>query len=243
MGELARQVTDPRPCPYLHDRPARTELRLHSAMDPAAYRGLLRSGFRRFGMVVFRPACEGCAECVPLRVPVERFRPSRSQRRVIRRNRDVRVEVGPPLVDGERLDLHRAFHRERSARVGWEPQEITEEEYSRTFLDNIVETLELSYRIEGRLAAVAYVDVGPEWLNSIYCFHHPDHRARSLGTFDVLMEIALARRLGIPHLYLGYHIAACRSMAYKAAFRPAEVLVQGAWREQGGWESAAAGGS
>jgi arginine-tRNA-protein transferase len=139
---------------------------------------------------------------------------------VIRKNLDVEVEVGPPRVDGERLDLHRGFHRERSARVGWEPQEITEEEYARTFLDNIVETLELSYRIEGRLAAVAYVDVGPEWLNSIYCFHHPDHHARSLGTFDVLMEIALARRLNISHLYLGYHIAACRSMAYKAAFRP-----------------------
>src|SRR5262245_8109973 len=88
-GELARQVTDPRSCPYLHDRPARTELRLHGAIDAPAYGGLLRSGFRRFGMVVFRPACEGCAECVPIRVPVDRFQPSRSQRRVIRRNLDV----------------------------------------------------------------------------------------------------------------------------------------------------------
>ncbi len=231
IREIARHLTEPEPCPYLHDRPSRMELRVVAAMDPSAHLHLLRSGFRRFGMVVFRPVCEGCAACVPLRVDVRRFRPSPSQRRVARRNRDVRVEIGPPQVDPERIELHRAFHRERSVRVGWAPQEITEEEYSRTFLDNTVRTLELCYRVGGLLAAVAYVDVGPEALNSIYCFHHPELHRRSLGTFDVLMEISLARRLGIPHLYLGYHIAACRSMAYKAAFRPAEVRVGGAWRD------------
>jgi arginine-tRNA-protein transferase len=85
--------------------------------------------------------------------------------------------------------------------------------------------------VAGRLAAIAYVDLSPQAVNSIYCFHHPDFRQRSLGTFDVLVEIELARRSGRPHLYLGYHVADCRSMIYKARFRPAEVLVEGRWRD------------
>jgi leucyl-tRNA---protein transferase len=231
MQELVRLITDPEPCPYLHDRPSRTDLRLVGGIEAAEYGRHLREGFRRFGMMLFRPACEGCRACVPIRVPVGRFRPTKSQRRVMRRNRDVQVEIGQPAVDAERLEVYHAFHEERSARVGWKRQQISAEEYHRTFLQNIVATVELRYRVAGRLAAVAYIDLSPEAVNSIYCFHHPDFRRRSLGTFDVLVEIELARRSGRPHLYLGFHVADCRSMAYKASFRPAEVLVEGSWRE------------
>src|SRR5262245_56170456 len=231
MQELARRITDPASCTYLRGRSSATALRLLGSIEPAEYRDHLREGFRRFGMILFRPACEGCQACVPIRVPVDRFRPTKGQRRVMRRNRDVQVEIGQPAVDAERLEVYHAFHEKRSARVGWKRQEIDAEEYNRTFLQNIVATVELRYRVAGRLAAVAYIDLSPEAVNSIYCFHHPDFRRRSLGTFDVLMQIELARRSGRAHLYLGYHVADCRSMAYKASFRPAEVLVEGAWRD------------
>src|SRR5262245_16737779 len=142
MQELARLITDPEPCPYLHDRPSRTDLRLVGGIGAEEYGRHLREGYRRFGMMLFRPACESCRACVPIRVPVERFRPTKSQRRVLRRNRDVRVEIGQPAVDAERLDLYAAFHDERSARVGWKRQEISEEEYHRTFVQNVVATIE-----------------------------------------------------------------------------------------------------
>ncbi len=229
--ELARVVTEPRPCPYLKDREARTELRLLAGIGIDEYAGAIRAGFRRFGTVVFRPACETCRACTPIRVVVRRFRPSKSQRRVLRRNRDVRIDVGPPGSDDERIDLHRAFHRERSEHVGWKLEEIGENEYRRTFVENCYPTLELSYRIGGRLAAVAYIDQGPDALNSIYCFHHPDHRRRSLGTFDILVQVDLAARLGLEYLYLGYYVAGCRSMEYKASFRPCEVLIENRWVE------------
>jgi arginyl-tRNA--protein-N-Asp/Glu arginylyltransferase len=231
IAEILRFLKEPEPCSYLPGREAVTEIRLVAGIDPGDYGALLERGYRRFGMILFRPACAACRACVPIRLPVDRFRPTRSQRRVIRRNRDVEVEAGSPQIDEERLALHRAFHAERTARVGWLPQEISEEDYGRIFVDNIVPTVELRYRVGGRLAAVAYIDVTPWAVNSIYCFHHPDFRARSLGTFDVLTEIGLARRLGRHHLYLGFLVAGCRSMEYKARFRPAEVLEDGAWRE------------
>ncbi len=231
VEEIARIVKEPEPCPYLKDRMARMELRVMCHVDPAAWSALLAAGHRRFGMVVFRPVCEGCSACIPIRVPVARFRPSKSQRRVIRRNGDAVVEVGRPSVDEEKIELHRAFHADRTARVGWQPQAVDEERYSQVFLENTVATLELRYRILGRLAAVAYVDVGDDAVNSIYCFRHPDFRGRSLGTFDVLSQIRLADRLGKAYLYLGYYVAGCRSLRYKAAFRPGEALIDGVWRE------------
>jgi arginyl-tRNA--protein-N-Asp/Glu arginylyltransferase len=230
MLEIARAITDPETCSYLRDRPSRNELRLVAAMAPDEYGQALEEGFRRFGMVLFRSSCPGCSGCVPIRVVVDRFRPSKSQRRVARRNQDVQVEAGLPCLDEERLALYNAFHAERSARVGWESRTLGAEEYRRTFLENIAPTLELSYRVEGRLVAVAYADHAPESLNSIHCFHHPDFKRRSLGTFDVLTEIELARRAGLRRLYLGYLVAGCRSMAYKGGFRPAEVRIDGRWQ-------------
>lgn len=232
MEEVARVVTEPEICPYLRDRRSRSELRLLGGIGGEEYAARLGEGFRRFGAVLFRPACEACSACIPLRVAVERFRPSRSQRRVLRRNRATRVEAGPPAVDGERLEVYAAFLKERSERVGWEPREADEDAYRRSFVENIVPTIELRYRVEGRLAAVSYADLSPGALNSIYCYHHPDFHRLSPGTFDVLTQIAMAARLGLRHLYLGYSIAGCRSMEYKARFRPAEVLVGGEWKEQ-----------
>ncbi len=231
IHEIFRTVKEPEVCPYLRDRLSRTELRLVASIEDHKYAEILAEGYRRFGMVFFRPACEGCSACIPIRIPVDRFRPTKSQRRVLRKNQGVTVEVGEPLVDEERLELHRAFHRERSERVGWDSHKITPDDYAAIFLQNVVPTMELRYRIGGRLVAVAYVDLSPESLNSIYCFHHPQFSRHSLGTFDVLVEIGLARRLARRYLYLGYYIEQCRSMAYKAAFHPSEIRIDDAWRE------------
>src|SRR5262249_30421846 len=126
--ELLQVVQDREVCPYLKDRAARTEVRFMASLGGPAWDDFLAAGFRRFGWAFFRPVCRSCSQCTPLRVPVDRFRPSRSQRRVLRRNRDVEVEIGEPLLDEERLALHHAFHAERSARVGWEAESIGPEE-------------------------------------------------------------------------------------------------------------------
>ena len=234
MNELFRFTTDTETCPYLGDRPSRLEVCFVSELGEAEYSRLLAAGWRRFGRSLFRPRCWECRECVPIRVAVKRFKPSRSQRRVLRRNADMELEIGEPQVDEERLSLHQRFHEERGRTRGWPTSVIDLEEYVGTFIDNACETLEFRYRLEGRLVALGYVGEARDALNSIYAFYEPDLRNRSLGTFDILTEIAETARRGKEYLYLGYYVSDCGSMAYKSDFRPYELLKGNAWEGCGG---------
>ncbi len=233
MRELARFTTDPETCPYLGDRDARMEYLLVDELTAAEYAERLAAGWRRFGHAIFRPRCGSCRECVPIRVSVDRFRPSKGQRRVLRRNEDVRVEIGEPMIDAERLDLYRRHHAEREVSRGWKPSGLDVEEYFETFVFNSVPTLEFRYRVDGALAAVAYVGEAADAFNSIYGFYDPEYGRRGLGNFDVLTEIGVARSLGKKWVYLGFFVAGCPSMAYKVDFRPYELLVDGDWRAEG----------
>jgi len=237
MIVFAQLVTDPRDCVYLPGRESRLEVRLVGDLTGEEQDRELSGGVRRFGRTLFRPTCSGCNECVPIRVPVAGFRPSKSQRRVLRRNLDIAVEVGEPDVDLERLHLHRRFHEERERRRGWASSAMNLEEYVDSFLDNAVPTLECRYRLGGKRVAVAYVDESPRALNSVYAFHEPELSRRGLGTFDVLVEIEEARRRGKEHLYLGFLVEGCISMEYKRSFRPCEVLVGGKWVQLGAMPS------
>lgn len=229
MKAWLRYTTPSAPCAYLPGREARLEVTYFAELSGEEYERELAGGLRRMGFHFFRAACPACSECRPIRVPVRLFRPSKSQRRVLRRNADLTVEVGEPRVDPERLELHDRFHADRERRLGWPPSRIAEDGYRATFVDNPIPTLEFRYRLGEKLLAVAYVDESPEALNSIYAFHDPEHARRSLGTFDVLCELALARDCGKEYLYLGYLVAGCRSMEYKRNFRPCEVLAGGVW--------------
>lgn len=232
MDDLFSIFSELEPCPYLPDRWARQEIAgLFELLRPEGYDRLLARGWRRFGRFLFRPACPTCRECIPIRVPVETFRPSRSQRRVLRRNADIDVSVGEPTLDDERLDLFRRYHLDRTRRRGWPERQDGVEDYVRTFLENAVETLEFRYRLRGRLVGIAYVGRGSESLNSIYAFTDPEEPRRSLGTLDVLTEILEARRLGCRFLYLGFHVRGCPSMEYKVWFRPFEVRRDRVWRD------------
>ena len=199
-------------------------------LSPSQYSQLLASGWRRFGTVLFRPACGSCRECIPIRVLVKRFKPSKSQRRVLRRNEDVQVEIGEPVIDDERLDLYRRFHEERSKRRGWILRDMPADEYLETFIDNAAPTAEFRYRLYGRLVGVAYVGEAEDAFNSIYAFTDPLCSRRSLGTFDLLTEFGEARRRGKEYVYLGFLVRDCSSMSYKSAFRPYQTLVDGGWK-------------
>ncbi len=230
MLEEARIITDPEPCPYLDGRTWQLEVRSVAEVSSTDHERELAAGVRRFANSYFRPVCAACRECVPLRVPVAEFRPSKSQRRVLRRNLDVSIEIGEPDLDEERLDLYYRFHRARHERRDWPAPRRDPFEYIGQFLANAVPTLEFRYSIADRLVAVAYVDEGCESLSSVYGFHDPELSSRSLGTFDILSEIRVAEERGMRYFYLGYWVAECSSMAYKAAYRPHELLLAGEWQ-------------
>lgn len=214
------------PCPYLAGRLAREEAWLVAALPAQVYHELMDRNFRRVGHVVYRPRCVDCGACLQLRVPVDQFRPSRSQRRAQARNQDVILQVGRPRCSAEKVDLYGRYLAAKHPDAGGDSGSVREFLYR-----SCVGSREIEYRdAAGRLLAVSIVDETPESLSSVYHFYDPRESRRSLGVFSVLAEIGLCRSRGIPWYYLGYWIEGARTMDYKARFRPHELLVDGTWR-------------
>lgn len=214
-------------CGYLPGRQATDEVWASLELEPEDYQDLMDQGYRRSGHLLYRPRCAGCASCIPIRVPVADFRPSRSQRRVARRNADLRLQVGPPTLSPEKLDVYRRYleFQHPGSRQDSSIETLRDFLYS-----SCVDTREISYRApRDRLVGVSIVDVGPRSLSSVYHFFEPDESRRSVGTYSALTEIELCRRHGIPWYYLGYWVEGCRQMEYKTAFQPNERLVDGRW--------------
>jgi leucyl-tRNA---protein transferase len=220
----------PSPCEYLPDRQSQLHYELTPQLQPADYMRRLEAGWRRFGPVVFRPECPACCKCLSLRVPVSTFHPSKNQRRAWKRNEgQVEVRIGPPSSTAERLELLAGFHEHGHRTKGW-PSPAKAESALDSYLLNPFPTEEWSYWIGRKLVGVGYVDALPEGLSAIYFFHDPAEQRRSLGTFNILKMIDAAQQRNIPHVYLGYYVEGCRSLEYKARFRPNEILTDRRWQ-------------
>ncbi|TNE61569.1 MAG: arginyltransferase [Alphaproteobacteria bacterium] len=223
-------VTAPSPCPYLDgkiERKVFTELR---GPDAAALNEALgRVGFRRSQSVVYRPACEGCSECVSVRVRAKEFRLGRSSRRVMKANSDLKSEVRPPLVTEEQYGLLQAYLGARHS--DGTMADMTAEEYCDMVETSPVPTVLVEYRraIDGRLMAVALTDELSDGLSMIYSFFDTADAGRSLGTYIILDHIERARHANQPYVYLGYWVKDSPKMRYKGRFRPLERLGQNGW--------------
>jgi leucyl-tRNA---protein transferase len=229
MTSLFTFLTPAGPCGYLPDREWQLRYDVAGELTPVEYQGRMQGGWRRFGFALFRPECPACTACRSLRVDVAAFRPDRSQKRAVAANADVRIEVGEPAVTDEKLKLYDRFHRFQAGHKGW-PGHRREDaaSYAESFTENPTE--EWRYYVADRLAAVGYVDVLPDGLSAIYFYYDPADRDRSLGTFNVQRVIAAARARRVPHVYLGYYVEGCRSLEYKARFRPNQVRAgNGEW--------------
>lgn len=225
MQEFLRIVEEPRKCSYLPRETASLEYRLVSGLSSQEYSRLLARGYRRFGRQVFRPACPACSRCVSLRVPVGKFRPSRSQKRAWHRNASIRAELLPLFLSSQHLDLYQRYHRDMTLRRGWPEPEVSVESFAESFLLGGEDFGRQWLFWKGdRLVGVAFMDELPDAVSLVYFFHHPDWRADSPGTFSILTQIDYARRQGLKYAYLGYWVDECVSMAYKSAFRPNQLL-------------------
>ena len=226
MESILSFTTTPSPCGYLPDRHSRLRYEIVTSLSPAEYLVRLQHGWRRFGFSLFRPECASCRECRSVRVPVASFQPDRSQKRAWAANaRDLRLEIGLPAITREKLDLYDRFHLHQTESKGWpEHGPKDPDDYIESFVENPFVTEEWCYYLGERLVGVGYVDRLPEGLSAIYFYYDPAERDRSLGTFNVLSVIRNARESNLPHVYLGYYVAGCRSLEYKGRFRPNEVL-------------------
>ncbi|MBF0311397.1 MAG: arginyltransferase [Magnetococcales bacterium] len=216
-------------CNYLPDREASTLfVDPLDSMDPVLFEYLLLQGFRRSGGHVYRPYCQRCDACLPVRVPVAHFSRGGGFRRIWRRNQDLTVEVQPASFTVESFDLYRRY---LAARHGDGPMaDPLPEDFVSFLIAPWSDTWFVAFRDSGgRLLMVAVVDRQPRALSAVYTFFEPEEKRRSLGSFAILWEIAEAARLGLSWVFLGYWIAQCRSMRYKARFQPLEVRRGGVW--------------
>ncbi len=215
-------------CGYYPERIARDLLL--DPRDPAlpqSYPAALALGFRRSGGHVYRPRCPGCRACVPVRVDVAAFRPDRSQRRCLRANADVRIQLAPALRTDECFALFRRYLDGRHADGPMADSDA--EDFDEFIASGWSPTRFLELRRDGRLLAVAVTDVFPDALSAVYTFFDPEESARGLGTLAILRQIEYALESGRQHLYLGYWIAGHPKMDYKARFRPLEALDEAGW--------------
>lgn len=225
-------LAPPHDCNYLPERQAaEAVLEPGWAPDPRQYARLLALGFRRSGQHLYRPHCQGCRACVATRLAVQAFHPDRSQRRCLRRNADLRLRSVSPTCSREYFDLYQRYLATRHPQGGMD--DPTPEQFLEFLTSPWSQTWFHELRQDGRLVAVAVTDQTEDALSAVYTFYDPELNGRGLGTYAVLAQVDLARRLALPYLYLGYWIGDCDKMRYKQRFRPLELAMDGAWKRIG----------
>lgn len=222
-------ATAPYECSYLPPRQARSQVATPAHLiDPLLYSQLVRDGFRRSGVYTYRPWCDTCRACVPVRLPVADFQPNRSQRRAWARHRHLEARECGLAFSEEHFELYCRYQHVRHAGGGMDQDD--REQYIHFLLDSQVDTRLVEFRENGVLRMVSLIDCLADGLSSVYTFYDAEQPGASLGSFGILWQIASCRQIGRPYLYLGYWIRDCERMNYKQNFRPLEGRVDGHWQ-------------
>jgi leucyl-tRNA---protein transferase len=230
LASLQFYATAPYPCSYIPGRLARSQVATPSYLiDAATYGALVQAGFRRSGAFTYRPHCDFCKACTPVRVVVDEFSPNRSQRRCEKQHRGLSVSEQPLKFQSDHYALYRKYQNERHKGGGMDHD--SREQYSHFLLQSHIHTRLIEFReaTTQQLRMVSIIDVLPDGLSSVYTFYDPSIEG-GFGTYNILWQIAEAKRLQLPYLYLGYWIASSRKMNYKTNFQPIEALNRRQWQ-------------
>jgi arginine-tRNA-protein transferase len=215
------------PCPYLEGKTWISHVFSSPRFSESLYEEMIGSGWRRSGTSFYQNHCPDCSACTPIRIPSSRFLPSKSQRRVARKNTATVIKRSPTEMDEEVYRLYKKYSRLQHQRNDDE----AEEEFLHFLGSSPMTTDMMRYYIDGKLAGAGWIDILPNGLSSIYFAFDPDYAQYSLGTYSIMKEIELCRMMGKPWLFLGFFVAECAKMSYKGRFKPYQLLTDGRWKE------------
>lgn len=245
LSALHFYLTAPYPCSYLPDLQARSQVATPALLiNTQMYSELVQHGFRRSGTYTYRPHCDNCRACVPLRVLAKQFSTNRSQRRAWKQHANLEATLHPLQDNAEYYELYQRYQRARHKDGGMDNED--HESYQNFLLQSHVDSLLVEFREpfdratstssgqtqdkQAALRMVSVIDLLSDGLSSVYTFYEPDLPGARLGVYNVLWQIELCRKLDLDYVYLGYWIKDSRKMAYKTQYQPAQGLLDGTWR-------------
>jgi len=228
LRTLVFYATPEHPCSYLDNRLATTMFVDPKArVDDDLYTRLSQLGFRRSGHHYYKPRCTGCNACIAVRIPVEKFQPSRSQRRNLKRNSDLTINVTPPEFSPVHFDIYQNYINERHHDGDMFPPTL--DQYESFLMEARENTMFVEFIANNKVIGVAVTDIVNDGLSAIYTFFEPAVSTRALGVYGILWQVEEAKRRNLPYLYLGYWIRGCNKMSYKINYRPLEILLRDNW--------------
>jgi arginine-tRNA-protein transferase len=232
LSRLRFYLTEPYPCSYLPGQMARSQVfapERGGKEQEEIYNALLRVGFRRNGMFTYRPRCDACHACIPVRLPVERLLPNRAQRRAWTRPQALEARAGLLRYEASHYRLYTRYQAARHPGGGMDGDDS--EQYVQFLLPSFMDTRLMEFYEGGVLRMVSIIDFPGDGLSSVYTFFDPDVPGSAYGIYNILWQANLCRSLGLPYLYLGYWVRESRKMAYKANFRPLQGFMNGSWQD------------
>jgi arginine-tRNA-protein transferase len=217
------------PCSYLPEKLARSQVATPDHLiDTSTYAKLVQIGFRRSGTFIYRPFCDHCSACVPVRVVVDDFSPNRTQRRTWKRHQDLVATQRKLYFHPDHYALYLKYQTGRH--YGGEMNNDSCELYQNFILKSNVNSKIVEFHKNEQLCMISIIDELPDGISSVYTFFDPNIQGASLGTYSILWQIQQCSTLGLHYLYLGYWIKANKKMAYKANFQPLQSLIRRKWR-------------
>ncbi len=212
-------------CAYLPNRMVRMNYKHVEKASKHFATAVVNKGWRRFGKYFFYPICDECIACKSLRIDVANFKASKSQRRVVKKNINTQIKIQRPSLSRNHIKLYNKYHAWKSRKDSWKHREISQKEYFENFVDGAHDFgKEVLYIIDGKIVGVDLIDIVDDGISSIYFYYDPDYADISLGTYSLLYQIEIAKKLGLPYIYLGYWVDGCKAFAYKENFQPQEIL-------------------
>jgi leucyl-tRNA---protein transferase len=234
LHKLQFYVTSGYSCGYLPNKLAQSLIASpQHLIDANIYSGLIQQGFRRSGKFAYRPHCEVCQECVPVRVVLEDFVPNRSQKRALKQHQNLTTSILPIAFHEEHYALYATYqitrHTNTESEQDEKPEQDEAEQYRNFLCQTNVESVLVEFRENGQLKMVSVIDIVRDGISAVYTFYDSSDSRASFGTYNILWQIKWAKSYTLPYLYLGYLIKDSKKMAYKQNYKPLEKLIDGEW--------------